>query len=609
MNEPSFRTLDSCTGWNPALVEHLTGLADPLGLRLGAPGTPGTVHVADLAAWVPPARAGRLAGRLYVAAPDRLRMLGPCADELTEVRSRPDRGAHLGRGRPRRARRRRRRPRRHPPAARRRPKGGRVAAAGRCRGARAGRVHTVAPARRGDPASAVGAADRTRRRRPSPQRPAGPGDGDAAWRARWCSPRAPAPAGAASTSSTGTRSPRPRSTCCRPARPPRSRSGTTNPGRSGRRPADCCRSTGGAAHRTGRPSRSRTVSPPAGSCSPPRWTAAAPAVLASRRVDADRPPGTASGAVATGTTPRSCRNRSRPGRWPAPTRWSASPGPVPADPLRLTGDGTTTPVVRAIRADFDIPSGLDRLPAVYREDADAAEFTRRFLALFDATLADLDDGHPAGAAADAPGRLPGSRLGALARLCGIRPEPSWPPGGLRRLLRLGRRSAGGSARRPRCRTPVDAVYGVRVLVQELGRDRPWGALGQARLGAVRPVRRGRLAPLRLGRAGSARSARPGRRPAGAGVRQRRVPLRRARAGSARRRRPPGPGGARAGLPAGARRGPDPVRPAAHHRRGRVGVGIDTALGAPPSGVLVTPASRRRARPRGPLAPGGPVAAR
>ena len=58
--------------------------------------------------------------------------------------------------------------------------------------------------------------------------------------------------------------------------------------------------------------------------------------------------------------------------------------------LALIGDGTHTPVVRSVRIDFPRRTSLDWLPAVYRENPEAEDFTERFLANFDASIEDAD---------------------------------------------------------------------------------------------------------------------------------------------------------------------------------------------------------------------------
>jgi phage tail-like protein len=243
--------------------------------------------------------------------------------------------------------------------------------------------------------------------------------------------------------------------------------------------------------------------------------------------------------------------------------------------LELLGDGRGTPVVRAIRADFNVRTGLDRLPAVYRGDAAtagsatagsatagsatagsataepalaesdtatvygpllpdpqelpdhllpaladrmgirvdpsqppdrvrrmliearAAEFTRRFLSLFEASLQDIDEATAFAPLLLDPNALPDYVLPALTARIGIRADPSWPPERLRRLL------ATWPMISPLVGTPrglrrlVAVVHGVDVVLEEHGRRRPWGAAGHARLGQVRLFGLSR-ASLRLG---------------------------------------------------------------------------------------------------------------
>jgi len=173
--------------------------------------------------------------------------------------------------------------------------------------------------------------------------------------------------------------------------------------------------------------------------------------------------------------------------------------------LQLHGNGVSTPVVRRITVEYAAATSLDLLPAVYREDAVAADFTRRFLSLFDSTLDDLDDVIEQAPLLFDPRGFPDRAVGALARLVGIRPNPAWPATKLRELLALWPKIRPLLGTPAALRQAVSAVYDVDVLVEEVGRERPWGAVGQARLGDVRLFGTAR-ASLRLGsgRLGQAR---------------------------------------------------------------------------------------------------------
>jgi phage tail-like protein len=243
------------------------------------------------------------------------------------------------------------------------------------------------------------------------------------------------------------------------------------------------------------------------------------------RVDASTPPGTVV-EVAFATT-----DGPAAGRPPAPPEtgpWSGFPGgdPDPADwtPLsgltdtllrtppgrhgylriRLSGDGTATPVVRQVRLDLPRHTSLGRLPAAYAEDPQARDFTERFLSLFDAHLEELDEVLDRRAALLDPDALPDDALGWLGGLIGIGFEASMPTGRRRDLLRSApdlyrrRGTPGGIA--DALRIALDVTAGI----EELGTRRPWGAVGSARLGSVRLFGRSRTR-VRLGssRLGSA----------------------------------------------------------------------------------------------------------
>jgi len=220
------------------------------------------------------------------------------------------------------------------------------------------------------------------------------------------------------------------------------------------------------------------------------------------RLDADQPAGTrVTVRLATVPTPSA---EPDPGSWESPPPGAADalliaqpPGRYLSLELELSGDGSQTPTVRSVRIDFEVTTGLDRLPAAYRSDPDAAAFTRRFVSLFDASLGDLDQ-----VIRDAPllydaAQLPDRVLPALAARLGIHPDPSWPAGRLRPLLQAWPDIAPHIGTACGLRQVIEVVFGVRVAVQELGEQRPWAAAGEARLGAVRLFGLAR-ASLRLG---------------------------------------------------------------------------------------------------------------
>ncbi len=170
----------------------------------------------------------------------------------------------------------------------------------------------------------------------------------------------------------------------------------------------------------------------------------------------------------------------------------------------MTGDGQRGPTVHQVRLDLPRRTGLDDLPAVYAEDPRARDFTERFVGLFDAWLEEVDDVLDRRAALLDAAALPDDALGWLAGLIGLGFEAEMPVERRRRLV-----AAAPDLYRRRG-TPAGLLdtlriaLGVRATVDELGGDRPWGAVGTARLGGVRlfgrSTARVRLGTSRLGEA-------------------------------------------------------------------------------------------------------------
>ena len=172
--------------------------------------------------------------------------------------------------------------------------------------------------------------------------------------------------------------------------------------------------------------------------------------------------------------------------------------------LRLTGDGSATPAVYQVRLDMPRRTSLDDLPAVFSEDADARDFSERFLSLFDAELEGVDEAVARRDALLDSEALPDDALGWLASLLGVGFEAEMTAAQRRALI------AAAPALYHRRGTPsglVDTLriaLGIDATVEELGPERPWGAAGAARLGSFRLFGRSR-ARVRLGtsRLGSA----------------------------------------------------------------------------------------------------------
>jgi phage tail-like protein len=155
--------------------------------------------------------------------------------------------------------------------------------------------------------------------------------------------------------------------------------------------------------------------------------------------------------------------------------------------LRLSGDGTATPVVSRIRLDFPRVTSADLLPPAFRQDPVADDFTERFLSLFDATLTEIDHVIERYPALLDPAGVPDRVLPWLAGLLGLSFESGWATGTRRALL------AAAPMLYRRRGTPwaleeaVRIVFGVTPVINELATDRRWAHTGGTGpgLGAVR----------------------------------------------------------------------------------------------------------------------------
>jgi phage tail-like protein len=160
--------------------------------------------------------------------------------------------------------------------------------------------------------------------------------------------------------------------------------------------------------------------------------------------------------------------------------------------LRLTGDGTATPVVHRIRLDFPRVTSADQLPAVYTQDPVATDFTERFLSLFDAAFEEADraiERYPA--LLDSSG-VPDEVLPWLGGLLGLVFDPGWDAAIRRDLIAQAPSLYRGRGTPTALSKVIKIVFGVDVAISELATDRNWAALSQAsRLGSTRLFSRSR----------------------------------------------------------------------------------------------------------------------
>ncbi|RSD15377.1 phage tail protein [Amycolatopsis eburnea] len=161
--------------------------------------------------------------------------------------------------------------------------------------------------------------------------------------------------------------------------------------------------------------------------------------------------------------------------------------------VRLSGDSSATPVLHRIRLDFPRSTSADLLPAAFRQDPAADDFTERFLSLFDAATAEIDEVVERYPALLDPAGVPDGALPWLAGLLGLSFEAGWDAETRRKLITaapaLYRRRGTPAA----LKDAIGIVFGVDPVIDELAGDRHWA---QVRATAAPPTARG-LGSVRL----------------------------------------------------------------------------------------------------------------
>ncbi|WP_370961950.1 phage tail protein [Amycolatopsis sp. cg9] len=161
--------------------------------------------------------------------------------------------------------------------------------------------------------------------------------------------------------------------------------------------------------------------------------------------------------------------------------------------VRLSGDSSATPVLHRIRLDFPRSTSADLLPAAFRQDPAADDFTERFLSLFDATTAELDRVVERYPALLDPAGVPDGALPWLAGLLGLSFEAGWDAETRRKLITAApglyrRRGTPGALK-----DAIEIIFAVTPVIDELAGDRHWA---QVRATAAPPSARG-LGSVRL----------------------------------------------------------------------------------------------------------------
>ena len=171
-------------------------------------------------------------------------------------------------------------------------------------------------------------------------------------------------------------------------------------------------------------------------------------------------------------------------------------------------DGAATPRIRRLRLDFPRSTSAERLPGVYREDPISAGFLERFVALFDASIEDLDRVIERFPALIDPAAAPAEALPWLGTFLDLALDPAWPEATRRAILAEAPALYRARGTPRALARAIELVTGVVPAIQELGGTartfgqlgagaRTQGRPGTARVGEVRLFGRSRMR-LRLG---------------------------------------------------------------------------------------------------------------
>jgi phage tail-like protein len=147
--------------------------------------------------------------------------------------------------------------------------------------------------------------------------------------------------------------------------------------------------------------------------------------------------------------------------------------------LRLKGNGQLSPVVRRVQLDFPRVTSLEFLPAVYRDNPEAEDFTERFLALFDAPLYDLDRAIERFPALLDPEGVPADVLPWLGSFLDLVFDPAWNPDLRRRVLRALPELYRLRGTITGLTKTIKLIFDVRPAIQELATERSWGSVAKS----------------------------------------------------------------------------------------------------------------------------------
>jgi phage tail-like protein len=158
--------------------------------------------------------------------------------------------------------------------------------------------------------------------------------------------------------------------------------------------------------------------------------------------------------------------------------------------LTLEGDGSATPVLQKIKLYYPRASSLQYLPAVYREDAVSADFTARFLSIFD-TLRNKTSGQitdialyfdPKATPANPPNVSGNDFLSWLAGWLGLSLQNNWPVRKRRELVRQAHKLFDLRGTPEGLKLMIELYTGFKPRILELFRLRRWLVVDSATLG-------------------------------------------------------------------------------------------------------------------------------
>lgn len=112
----------------------------------------------------------------------------------------------------------------------------------------------------------------------------------------------------------------------------------------------------------------------------------------------------------------------------------ASPGRYLWVTLELTGNTRFTPRFRQLRAEYPTHDYLRRIPKTFSRDERAASFLRRYLAIFEGTLGEMEARSDARRALLDPRGAPAEMLPWLAGFLGLMLDERWPTATRRRVI-------------------------------------------------------------------------------------------------------------------------------------------------------------------------------